>query len=308
MIEIPRILCPIDFSEFSGRALAHAIAIAGWYDSSITLLHVWPFAPAVAYPPGSGAFPPPPALTTDGRQTLVADLQRLADEAGATGPVECEVVEGPAAPEILRRAAALPADLLVLGTHGRSGFERLMLGSVTEKVVRRAACPVLTVPRRAAGPAADGPVRFKRIACAIDFSDCSMHALRYAMSLAQEADARLTVVHVIERPVHGPPDPSGVSRPGPRSLEEYLALMEQEARARLDDVVPQEVRAYCTVETAVPSGTPYREILRVVEAQQADVLVVGTHGRGALDRMLFGSTTQHLVRQSPCPVLTLRHA
>jgi nucleotide-binding universal stress UspA family protein len=83
-------------------------------------------------------------------------------------------------------------------------------------------------------------------------------------------------------------------------------MVAQEARARLEDVVPDEVRAYCRIETMLATGKPYREILRVVDESRADLLVVGTHGRGAVDRMLFGSTTQHLVRQAACPVLTLR--
>ena len=93
----------------------------------------------------------------------------------------------------------MAADLVVMGTHGRSGFERLVLGSVTERVLRKSACPVLTVPK-GIPDVATPPVLFNRIVCAVDFSDCSMHALNYAMSLAQEADAHLTVVHVIELP------------------------------------------------------------------------------------------------------------
>lgn len=307
MIEIKRILCPIDFSDFSRRALAHAVAIARWYESSLTLLHVWPLVPVAPYPPpGSGVFPSPPILSPDASDRLAADLKRLGEEAGADLSLDVRVVEGPTAQEILDVAGAMPADLIVMGSHGRSGFERLLLGSVTEKVVRRALCPVLTVPRAASEAAAETPVLFKRIVCAIDFSDCSLHGLHHAMSLAQEADAQLTVLHVIERPSTIGPGTDEMAPPGPRSLQEYMAIVAQDARARLEQVVPDEVRAYCRVETVLATGTPYREILRVADESRADLLVVGTHGRGAVDRMLFGSTTQHLVRQAPCPVLTLR--
>ena len=100
----------------------------------------------------------------------------------------------------------MPSDLLVMGTHGRSGFERLVLGSVTEKVLRKAACPVLSVPRNVGDVVPAPPVLFTRILCAVDFSDCSINALNHAMSLGQEADARLTVLHVIELPPELPPD------------------------------------------------------------------------------------------------------
>ena len=306
MIEIQRILCPIDFSEFSRPALAHAVAIAGWYESSLALLHVWPFIPVVAIPPGSGVLPSPPTLSPEERGRLAADLKRLGEDAGADLSLDVAVVEGQTAVEILRVAGEMPADLVVMGSHGRSGFERLLLGSVTEKVVRKALCPVLTVPRPTSEAGPEAPALFKRIVCAIDFSDCSLHALHYAMSLAQEADARLILVHVIERPSTIGPGADDMAFPGPRSLQEYVAIAEQEARTRLEDVVPDEVRAYCKVDTVLATGKPYREILRVAAESQADLLVVGTHGRGAVDRMLFGSTTQHLVRQAACPVLTLR--
>lgn len=221
-------------------------------------------------------------------------------------PVGFEIAEGPTTAEILAAADAMPADLLVMGTHGRSGFERLVLGSVTEKVLRKAACPVLTVPRGVPDGVPAPPVLFKRIICAVDFSDCSMHALNHAMSLAQEADAHLTVMHVVELPPDVPREVHENVLAGPRNLREYLALAEEDRRARLRDAIPESVRAYCTVDTILATGKPYREIVRVAEEQKADLLVIGIHGRGAVDRLLFGSTAQHLVRQASCPVLTLR--
>jgi nucleotide-binding universal stress UspA family protein len=307
MIEIQRILCPIDFSDFSRRALDHAVAIAKWYESAVTLLHVCTIAPVAAYAPGSVMIPSA-ALTPEDRDAILASLKRLGEDAAAhtNVPFEFDIAEGPTAAEILAKADAMAADLLVLGTHGRSGFERLVLGSVTEKVLRKAACPVLTVPSRVSGAAPAPPVLFKRIVCAVDFSECSMRALTYAMSLAQEADANLTVVHVIELP---PSVPREVHEPGfadPRSLREYVTLAEEASGARLKEVIPESVRAYCTVETLLPTGKPYREVLRVADEGKADLIVVGVQGRGAADRLFFGSTTQHLVRQASCPVLTLR--
>ena len=102
--------------------------------------------------------------------------------------MQFEIGEGNTAAEVVARASAMPSDLIVMGTHGRAGFERVVLGSVTEKVLRRAPCPVLTVPRNVADAVPAPPVLFTRIVCAVDFSDCSIHALNYAMSLAQEAD------------------------------------------------------------------------------------------------------------------------
>jgi nucleotide-binding universal stress UspA family protein len=306
VIEIERILCPIDFSDFSRRALDHAVAISRWYESTITLLHVCTVVPVAAYAPGSGVLPSA-ALTPEDRKALLASMERFAEgEAGTNVAIDLDIAEGSTATAILAKADAMPADLLVMGTHGRSGFERLVLGSVTEKVLRKAACPVLTVPKAVPDVVPAPPVLFKRIICAIDFSDCSMHALNYAMSLAQEADAHLTVMHVIELPPDVPREVHETVLAGPRNLREYLALAEEDARARLKEAIPDSVRAYCTVDTVQPTGKPYREILRVAEEQTADLIVIGIHGRGPVDRLLFGSTAQHLVRQASCPVLTLR--
>jgi nucleotide-binding universal stress UspA family protein len=304
MITIRRILCPVDFSEHSRRALDHALAIAKWYDSAVTVLHVSPLMPVAAYAPMSG-MPPYVGLTADARHALMRSLEEFAAGGQASVPVEFEIAEGHAAAVILARAGEISADLLVLGTHGRSGFERWVLGSVTEKVLRKALCPVLTVPTRVTHAAAE-PVVLRHIVCAVDFSECSMHALDYAISLAEEAHASLTVVHVIELPPDIPREVHETVMLGPRDRREYIALAEEEGRARLTDAVPDRVRALLTVDTALGAGTPYREILRVAAEHSADLIAVGVHGRGAIDRMLFGSTTQHLVRQAACPVLTIR--
>ena len=280
------------------------MAIAQWYDATITLLHVCADVPAAAYAPGSAVLPSM-VLTTEDREQMAASMAAFATtEPGPSVSLEFEVARGSAAAEILARVDATRPDLLVLGTHGRSGFERLVLGSVTEKVLRKATCPVLSVPPRDAVPAST--VLFKRILCAIDFSDCSMRALNYAMSLAQQADARLTVVHVIELPPEVP-DTAGERAFGPpRSLREYVADAETDRRERLTAAIPEAVRAYCTVDTTLATGKPYREILRIADEQQCDLIVIGIHGRGAADLLFFGSTAQHVVRRAACPVLTLR--
>ena len=306
MIEIRRILCPTDFSDFSRRAFDHAVAIARWYESAITLLHVCPVAPAAAYGPGVPMLPSPVVTGAD-REELLESLRRFArTEAGLDVPVDVEVGEGRAPDEILGWAARMPSDLIVMGTHGRSGFERLLLGSVTERVLRKASCPVLSVPRSLPDAAPLPTGLFRHILCAIDFSDCSMQALTYAMSLAQEADAHLTVQHVLEFPPELRPDVPDPVLGATHVLKEYVGAIEKERRARLHDAVPESVRTYCTVDTVVVVGKAYQEILRLAAARQTGLIVIGIHGRGAADLLFFGSTAQHVVRSAHCPVLTLR--
>jgi nucleotide-binding universal stress UspA family protein len=302
MIEIQRILCPIDFSDFSRRALDHALAIARWYKATITAVHVDSSIEIVGYPaPMLGV---PAAWTFSDRDELLANLRRFVEPESAPGvSIESVVREGPAVTAILEQAAATSADLIVMGTHGASGFERLVLGSVTEKVLRKARCPVMTVPRALPEAVPARPVVFKQIVCAVDFSDCSLAALKYALSLAQEADGQLTVVHVLTSQLV----PDAVLADQQLSVLAYQRQREDDAQRRLDQAVPATSAAYCRVESTIVRGKPWREIVGIATARQSDLIVLGVHGRGAVDLMFFGSTAHHVVRHASCPVLTLRH-
>jgi len=301
MIAIRRILCPIDFSDFSRRALDHAFAIARWYRSTVTVLHVFAPVAVPAFGPNSAGFEPI-VLTDIDREQLLAHTKKFVATESAPGTATVAVLrEGNTAAEILAQAGDMDADLLVIGTHGRSGFERLVLGSVAEKVLRKARCPVLTVPRWLPDAVPSGPL-FKRIVCAVDFSDCSMVALKYAVSLAQEADGCLTVLHVMAPELV---DPVGVGAEHV-SLAALLVQREEQARRLLEKAVPQNARASCKIESILVHGTAWREILQVAADRRAELIVMGVQGRGAADLLFFGSTANHVVRQAACPVLTLR--
>lgn len=295
MIRMTQVLCPVDFSETSQHALDHAAAIANWYEARLTVLYVFPNLPAMDMPPV--------VLEDSDRDRLLAELRRMAARVPSCVPLDLRVQQASFVhDEILAEAAAIEADLLVLGTHGRSGFERLFLGSVTEKVIRKATCPTLVVPPRAPDVAADHPVQFRRIVCPIDFSDGSLDALAFAINLAEEADARLTLLHVVELPKVLQEEPTAFDIDIARIREKTAA----DARVRLHALIPEQARTYCTVETAVVEGRAHREILRQAAAGQADLIVMGVHGHGAIDRLLFGSTTHHVIRAAECPVLAVR--
>jgi nucleotide-binding universal stress UspA family protein len=301
MIAITHILCPIDFSDFSRNALHHAAALAKWYRATLTLLHVQPL---MAIPAGPPEVMPVFVMTSEQREQLIGSLRALvATDVGESVLTHTEVVEGNPAREILDCARRIAADVIVMGTHGASGFERLMLGSVTEKVLRKAPCPVLTVPRQTPD-VMEVPPLFRRILCPIDFSDCSMRALKYATSLAQEADSTLTVAHVFELEGSLPADWREALTP--RSIRAELVAIEDDRREKLAHAVPDAARTYCTVETVMAAGTPYREILRLAAEKQSDLVVIGIHGRNAADLLFFGSTANQIVRHAACPVLTVR--
>jgi nucleotide-binding universal stress UspA family protein len=304
MIEITRVLCPVDFSEGSRRALRYAAATARWYGAQLTVLHVIPFGPPVDIIPVLALESSQRIwLPDEDRRQLTEGADRFVRDAVGAG-LHFDLAVHDAAQvhhEIAAQAEALHADLLVLGSHGRSGAERLFLGSVTEKVLRTVRAPVMIVPAHADAAVPPGDVGFDSILCAVDFSHGSVTALTYAMSFAQEADARLTVVNVID--LHGGPDEDEPDVP----LEVAQArAAERAARlARLRALVPDSVRTYCRVETIVEDGKPYVEILRLARQRQSDLVVMGAASHGALGHLLFGSNTHHVVRTAVCPVLAV---
>lgn len=306
MIEIRRILCPIDFSEQSRHALDCAVAMSRWYGSHVTVLHAyarWP--PEEALPPSrlEGALYAPSADVQFDREGMRRRMQAFVEE--SVGDLNGDVVlqeAGDVHREILAQAASTAADLIVIGSHGRSGFERLLLGSITEKILRKATCPVMVVPPRAADIDPKAPVRFKRILCPIDFSPGSVAALSYAVSLAEEADARLMLVHTIEIP----PELYPTADARRVDVDAMRAAAEAEKLRALRALIPAGVEDYCTVETGVTEGRASREIVRLATERRADLIVMGVQGRGAVDLLMFGSNTHEVVRAAPCPVLTIR--
>jgi universal stress protein A len=150
-------------------------------------------------------------------------------------------------------------------------------------------------------------VAYKRILCPIDFSESSLAALTYATSLAQEANARLTVVHVVEYGRQEWPDIYEAFMSNQQlSIQEFRTRCRESSRERLELAVPAEARTWCTVESVLSEGKPYREIVRAAAEHECDLIVMGVRGRNALDLGLLGSTTQQVVRLATTPVLTVR--
>jgi nucleotide-binding universal stress UspA family protein len=302
MIQLRRIVCPIDFSEPSRRALEYAIALGRWYGARLTALHV---VPATLPPLSSLGVTTSQALEPHVRdrlrEDLLEELRRFSPPGTKQVEAEAVVREGDTAAEIARETQ--DADLVVLGSHGRSGVERGLLGSVTEKMLRKSGCPVLAIPHHAQEAGRGQAPAFKRILCAIDFSESSLRALEYALSLAQEADGRVTLLHVLEGSASEPREDSDRLTMG-----EYRRSREADARKRLEPLVPQGARQWCEPEAMVVAGSAYREILRLAEEQRADLIAMGVHGKSALGTLFFGSTATQVVRAASCPVLTTRSA
>ena len=293
MLTLTRILCPTDFSEISVKAEAYATALAQRYDASLLLLHVDPPMPMMA---PYGEIPVDVRLFEEQREQAVRDLAVARDRARAAGvAAETAVRGGHPAREILAVAEELPADMVVLGTHGRGGVEHLLLGSVAEKIMRKAPCPVLVVPP---GSGAGADARFSRILCPVDGSESSNDAVSFAVSLARETDGRLILLHVVE------PVPAA-GEFGTFDGEEYRRMGEAHAGTVLQAALTPEVREWCRCEEVVALGKASERILSTAAEKAADVIVMGVRGRGAIDVLAFGSTTNDVIRRATCPVLAV---
>jgi nucleotide-binding universal stress UspA family protein len=301
MVEFKHILAPTDMSEESRPALAHAAAVASWYGASLSLLHVVPTFDAVQMTPGTLG-DSVQVVYPSTREEVIATMQRQVEAAGLASAAPYLMAEaGSPADTIVDQAISMPADLIVIGTHGRSGFNRLLHGSTAEQVLHRSPCPVLTVPPHSTSAHADA--RFKRILCAMDFSPAAMQALGFALDLGRKSRGLVMVQHALE----------WLADEEPRvhehfNVSEYRTYLLNDARARLDEVLAAEDRTDVDVQPVVSTGRAYREILREAEASAADLIVMGAQGRGGLGQALTGSATNQVLRAATCPVLTVRGA
>ena len=302
---VERILCPVDLSETSRTALRYAVALAKFYDAEIRALHVVD----VALGAGSAA----PALDyiratrAEARVELRHGVREFLEPAEAAGvQTKIDIQEGFTVEQILEYAAASRAGMIVMGTRGFSGIKRLVLGSTAEKVLRNAWCPVLTVPPHAQRTPPSHRPLFSNMLCPVNFSDSSLRALGLALAVAQEVDGRLTLLHAIDQ-IMADPVAGRIGRDAEVGCQ-FLEL-ERDARDRLRRIIPDDAWAWCNPEeTIVIADTPVRAILRAAKDTGAELVVMSLRRRGGIDRMLFGSTTQDVIRGATCPVLTLRAA
>ena len=292
-IRIERILCPIDPSDVSAMAYRYAQSIAAHYHASLIVQKVIEYSQYVSasYTPSMPAF-------VEFSESLVADglaaLHRFVDGSGGIIQPECIVQAGlSAADAILSLAETRAISLIVMGTHGRRGFDRLMIGSVTERVLRHASCPVLAVRPAAPGSnhpgAPDEPVPIRRILCCVDFAAHSRRALDYALSAADAYSADVTVLHVLDH----------VSESADVAQETDAAI------ENLAKLLPPATPGSTKAQLRVCLGKPYRETLDFASEMQADLIVTGVRGRNSLDLAAFGSNTYRVIQLGPGPVLTV---
>jgi len=292
MLQIERILCPIDFSELSVKAYDYAQSMAWHYWATLFLHHVIdsliPYYPYHAFPDAYNE------MCRNLRTAAERHLQEFVKQNCWRGiQPQCKVGDGDATDLILGFAEAQAVNLIVMGTHGLRGIDHLMLGSVTEKVLRKARCPVLVVgkPAHALVPSGGDPdlVQLHRILYCTDFSDNSEQAFDHAISLAAEYNAELTLLHVLD------------DLPSSADIESET----EKVLERLEKRISPEARKNGMTKVAVRIGKAFQQIIELALESRTDLIITGVRGRHALDLAVFGSTTYRVVQLGPCPVLVV---
>ena len=298
VIEFERILCPIDFSESSNQVPRSRCCPRAVVRRAVDRVAPCPHVDPVQVLGDVGV--PVRVVNPVTRDEVVAEIRRVVDLTHVLPAAVVTVQAGDPSAMIIDHALTPGADLIVMGTHGRRGFRRFLLGSVTERVLHEAPCPVLTVSSQTDGGSSD-VVTFKRILCPIDFSASALQALGFALDLARQAGGLVTLLHVIEWLPEEQPRTSAHF-----SVPEFRRHMVDEAEQQLRALVTEESQVWCDIDPVIVFGRAHREILRAAQAKSVELIVIGAQGRGGLDLALFGSTTQQVVRGATCPVLTVR--
>jgi len=287
------IVVATDFSEDAGAAVAWAEHIARQHQARLVLAH----ASVPTMPPAPEFVIVPPEYFAELHAIARKRLDGAAADLRKGGLVaDSELVVGPAVTGILEVAERQHADLLVIGTRGRTGWRRMLLGSTAARVVRDARCPVVTVHPTDAGP----PRPIRTVLVPTDFSEDATRAAEVAArALVTEGPRRLVLVHAFRLPIETEHLPA-------RMLIDAIQAAEHTARAQIEALAAKLERPGLTIESFSREGYPVDVVLEHARVVRPDLIAMGTHGRSGLDRLFLGSTTERVLPSAPCPVLTVR--
>jgi nucleotide-binding universal stress UspA family protein len=282
-VKFRNILFATDFSEAAALAIPYVRSIAEVFGANLVALHVRPPVVSTTYPPGTWAEDIEVAKEEDERER--GELLKIFAGIPTTALIEEGDVQACLTAEIDKNCT----DLVVIGTRGRGGLGKLLLGSVAEEVFRTVSCPVLTVGPHSHGPGGE----LRRILYATDLSSESQSAAAYAISLAQQFQSRLTLLHVVAEQPEDLVAPVNVKA----DLEDLLR-----------ELVPPDATARCKPEYLVESGDPAQKILEIAHFGEEDLIVLGARPKkGIAAAHLPGAVAHKVVSQAECPVLTVRH-
>lgn len=296
-IHFQRILCATDLSAFSNSAVLQAIGMAREFGATLFICHVIDL-PMVSM--HGAAFVYPEDQIEEMKSGALEQIRGLVND--STLNCEALVETGPVSSTLCRLAVEKQADLAIVSTHGRTGLKRLFLGSVTERLLRTIACPLMVVTAPERGPSRVEQFKgfgFKQILVGCDFSVDSGRAVEYGFSLAQEFEAAIHLVHVVEPFVY-----RDTTLPDAVKLETYKEVASG-CKQRLEELVPEDAPNWCRIQIACETGKPFQVLKAYADAHRVDLIVLGVRGHGLVETMLLGSTTDRVIRGVSCPVLSV---
>jgi nucleotide-binding universal stress UspA family protein len=273
-VQFKKILCATDFSDFSNHTINYGVALAKEFGSRLIICHVIDLSSVAIY----GEF----QLDPIGQQNrIIEDAQDQLEALTGDQPLDWEpmITVGKPADEILRAVEEKNIDLVISATRGRTGLKRLILGSVTERMMLTLPCPLLVLrsPEHEFVSAADQAIKLKKILVGCDFSPDSGQAINHGLSLAQEFEAELHLANVIEASAQ-PNLLKSESSAAEEIQEDYRNLVSQ----KLKELVPEEARNWCTPQTSILEGQPYEELTKYAESNDIDMMVMGIRGHSLM--------------------------
>jgi len=322
-IQPKKIMCAIDFSDFTNTILTYGKALSSEFDARLCLCHI------VARTVMISSHIPSYVDYTDIENERVAHVRDKLEKLAKTFKLDCDIIVcvGHPADEIEHAASQNNIDMVIAATHGGSGIKRFLIGSVTNRLVKILSCPLLVLHTQEPSllTEQDG-IKLNRILVGCDFSQDSQLAFDYALSFAQEFQTQIYLAHVIK-----PTERIGLPTSDYVKLQEgdyigwtpseYIDLQKKSTDSELQkksallnrlerqliNMVPKESQHWCTPVTILLEGQPYKELLDYAEKKEVDMIVLGVRGHGLLEQFLVGSTTDRVISRASCPILAVRH-
>lgn len=292
-----KILCATDLSELSDITLSAGAALAKEFNAKLYVCHIIDLTIQAAY--GDVVLAPLELQNQTTEYAFDHIAKIIGDQDIDWEPL---VTTGHPSDEISRLVSEHHIDLTVVATHGRSGLKRLVLGSVTERLMRILSCPLLIIrslesPDPAAKPFS---LSMQKILVGCDFSPYSELAFQYGLSLAQEFESEVHLVHVIETPAY-----KGMMKSSAGQSEDDDKKLHIQIQEKLSLMIPKESFAWCEPKIVLLAGQPHEEIIKHSLLNHIDLIVLGIRGRNLIEALFTGSTTDRVSRQAPCPVLSV---
>ena len=298
MNSIKNILLPTDFSKNANQALVYAVKLADVMAAKLTLLHVNTLFQEDPNNPDYH-FPSLEEFYHKSEDTADKNLQEMTSQ-HVHIKIENKVVRGfSPANEIVNFVNANKIELVVIGTHGRTALKHFLIGSVAEKVLRHVSCPVVSVSHHEHEMLTTPEI--EKIIVPIDFSTFSKKALENAKELAVLFKAKIKVIHVVDDTIH-----PAFYIAGEDSIFDIFPDVKEKTMKSLKELLPEDDNILSEDGLVIREGKPHVEIVKFADEENADLIVMATHGLSGIEHLLLGSVTEKVIRKARCPVFAIK--